>query len=89
MFNFVHPDNLNRVITAFQAAINASLRGKVEFRFNALDSVPLPIGWRLSADHLFDDMGMVVGAIFGGRDITERKRAEEETREQLHFLQDT
>ena len=85
VFNFVHPDDLNRVITAFQAAINASLRGKVEFRFKHADGRYLWV--EVVGKPLFDDMGMVVGAIFGGRDITERKRAEEETREQLHFLQ--
>ncbi|MGD0153551.1 MAG: PAS domain S-box protein [Thermacetogeniaceae bacterium] len=88
VFNFVHPADLNKAITAlqtFQAAINASSGGKIEFRFKHADGRYLWV--EIVGKPLFDDMGTVVGAIFGGRDITERKMAEQETREQLHFLQ--
>jgi diguanylate cyclase (GGDEF)-like protein/PAS domain S-box-containing protein len=86
--NLVHPDDLNRVVTAFQilqTAINASLRGKIEFRFKHADGRYL---WaEVIGKPLFDDMGMVIGAIFGGRDITERKNAEESLRRTASELQ--
>ncbi len=88
VFNFMHPDDLKKAITAFQrfqTAINASLGGKFEFRFKHADGHYLWV--EIVGKPFFDDMGMVAGAIFGGRDITERKQAEQETREQLHFLQ--
>jgi PAS domain S-box-containing protein len=78
VLNFMHPDDLNRAITTFQtfqAAINASLGGKFEFRFKHADGRYLWV--EIVGKPLFDDMGMVAGAIFGGRDITERKMAEE------------
>ena len=88
VFTLVHPDDLDRVITAFlsfQTAINASSRGKIEFRFKHADGHYFWV--ETVGKPLFDDMGMVVGAIFGGRDITERKHAEAALRQMAAELQ--
>jgi len=85
VLDFVHPDDRHRITIAFQTAVDKASGGKVEYRVRHADGRYL---WVETVGRtLLDDQGMVVGATFCSRDITERKRAEQETSEQLHFLQ--
>jgi len=78
VFDFLHPDDIDKVITAFQTAISTSSSGKVEYRYRHADGQYL---WLESISNLlFDDNGLIIGSIFGTRNITERKQAEEKLR---------
>jgi diguanylate cyclase (GGDEF)-like protein/PAS domain S-box-containing protein len=71
-----HPDDLPRVIDAFFDAVRDG-RGEVDFRFRRLDG-----SWRwlqLTITNLLDDPD-IEGLVLAGRDVTERKQAEEALR---------
>ena len=78
VYEFLHPEDAERVKTLMRQGADMAKGGKTEMRFRHrdghylwLESVGTPL---LQAD------GLVKGAVFSARDITERKRAEEELR---------
>jgi diguanylate cyclase (GGDEF)-like protein/PAS domain S-box-containing protein len=85
VFEFVHPDDLDRVRGAFQAGIDAASGGKMEYRLRHSDGHYL---WVESVGHiLLDDEGRVKGAILGSRDITECKETEDKLRQTASELE--
>ena len=85
VFEFVHSDDLNRIITAWQTAIDTASAGKQEFRFRQSDG---HYSWvEAVGKTLTDDEGNVTGAIFISRDIAERKLIEEKLRQVALELQ--
>ena len=75
-FDFVHPDDLGKVLAAAQ---EKPLSGKMEYRFLHADGHYV---WLETVGKLLViDGGRPMGAIFGGRDITKRKQAEKALRE--------
>src|SRR4051794_19070970 len=76
VFNYVHPEDVERVLATFVQTVNAGgVSPLVEFRFRHADG-----SWRhLEAigNSLLEDP-TVGGMVVNSRDITERKRAEEE-----------
>ncbi len=74
IFEFVHPDDLNRTIATFVTGIKMLAGGRLEVRFrHAAGHYP----WlEIVGKPLFDARGAATGAIFGARDITERRQAE-------------
>ena len=84
IFDLVHPDDRAAAMTSFQAGLSTGA-GRMEFRIRHADGHYL---WMESVGKaLLDDQGRVVGAIFGNRDITERKQAEEKLRRTASELQ--
>lgn len=81
---FVHPDDRARMLEAFEDTIVRGLLTPVEFRFVANGEI---YWFEERGKILFDDDGKPSGVNGILRDVTERKRAEEEKRvleEQLH-----
>jgi len=77
-FEFVHPHDKDRVMIAFQTAMDTSSPGKIEYRYRHANGQYLWV--ETTGNLLFDDGGPITGAVFCTRDITERKRAEETLR---------
>ena len=86
-FEFIHPDDVQSVINTFNDGLQ--IPGCIvflEFRFLHKDS-----SWRdldAIAKNLLDDPG-VAGIVLSSRDVTKRKRAEEELRHNCEKLQRT
>ena len=79
VFDFVHPDDFDRTKIAFQTGISAAAEGKQEYRVRHADGHYLWV--EVVGKTLTDDEGNVTGAVFGGRDITDRKLIEEKMRQ--------
>ncbi|NPV60471.1 MAG: PAS domain S-box protein [Actinobacteria bacterium] len=76
VMELVHPDDLPAVAEAYARSNRELAPGKVEFRAKKADGTYV---WVESVGNpLFDEAGELIGAIFVTRDISERKRAEEE-----------
>lgn len=75
IFDFMHPADHREFVTVMKNAVQTASLGLIEFRlvhasgsYIAVESI---------GNLIFDKEGAIAGAIFGSRDITERKRAEE------------
>jgi PAS domain S-box-containing protein len=78
VFEFVHPDDLETVLIAAKRGRETKTPGKLEYRYRHANGHYL---WLETIGNLlFDHNGQITGAIFCGRDITERKRTEEKLR---------
>jgi len=75
VFEFLHPDDLNRAFEAFNTAIRNKTPVKVEYRYRHKNGHYV---WLESIGNLlFNDCGAIRGAVICTRDITEHKRAKE------------
>lgn len=74
IFQFLHPQDLERVEHSFRKAVETSSSGKEEFRF--LDKNG-EFCWLETLGNLILEDSEVAGAVFASRDISERKKAEE------------
>ncbi len=79
VFEFLHPEDKDSVIRAFQAALANKSPGKAEFRYRHANGDYLWI--ETTGDVLLDGSDKVVGAVFASRDSTQRKTSEVEARE--------
>ncbi len=78
-FTLVHPDDRGRVRAVIDEAVRQRTTGRAEFRSLRADGTYV---WLESVGKLlFDTSNVPNGAILSTRDITERKRSEEERRE--------
>ena len=86
-FEFIHPDDVLDVISIFNSGMRIpGCTASLEFRFQHKDS-----SWRtleVLARHLLGTP-VTAGIVLSSRDITERKRAEEELRQSFEKLQET
>jgi PAS domain S-box-containing protein len=74
--HLVHPDDRDRVLNTVRESFKTRLPGKIEYRHRHADGSYL---WVESVGNMITDgNGNITGAVFGTRDITERKAAEEE-----------
>ena len=72
---FIHPDDVEKLKSAIERSLHKKSPEKIELRYRHADGHYL---WLESVgSFLFDDGGKPIGAVFGARDITERKRYEE------------
>ncbi|HWQ19607.1 MAG TPA: PAS domain S-box protein [Methanotrichaceae archaeon] len=85
VFALIHPDDLERVATAFQAAISTRAQGKAEYRYRHKDGRYIWI--EAIGNILFDETGSINGAVFSKRDVSERKQIEASLHDHLNFLQ--
>jgi PAS domain S-box-containing protein len=78
--DYVHPDDLEGVRKMFAEALaTGSNEGKFAYRYRHADGHYV---WLESTgDFIFDESGVIKGAVFSSRDVTERKRMEEDLRE--------
>ena len=75
LFEFLHPDDLERLGVIYAEGLRDSREARVECRYRHADGHYL---WLESvANPLFDEGGAVTGAILGTRDVTRRRRTEE------------
>ncbi|MCK4782877.1 MAG: PAS domain S-box protein, partial [Desulfobacteraceae bacterium] len=90
VFEFVHPDDLDKVMATTQKAIANVSEGRMEFRYRHADGHYI---WVESAGNFIRDAhGRPIGVVFGTRDITEQKQAEEalkESEEKYRLLAET
>ncbi len=78
ILDFLHPEDRDRVIKVFQEHIRSTLPGRIEYRWRHQNGHYL---WEETVGNvLVDETGNAIGAVFGARDITERKQAENELR---------
>jgi diguanylate cyclase (GGDEF)-like protein/PAS domain S-box-containing protein len=78
--DFVHPDDSKSVVDVVKKAIESQTPGKVEFRIRHAEGRYL---WLETIGNLlFDECGQITGMVTSSRDITERKKIEE----QLKYL---
>jgi PAS domain S-box-containing protein len=81
VFDRIHPEDVQKAREAFQTAIRERTGGRLEFRYRHADGHIL---WLESVGNLLrDDQGNVTGAVFGTRDITVRKKVEEQIKASL------
>jgi len=83
-FEFIHPDDLDRVRAAYNTVLNRTHSGILtEFRFRKGDGSWIHL--EALGQNLFDYPG-INGIVITSRDVTERKRTEEHLREsELRF----
>ncbi len=87
IFDYIHPEDLDRVITIYQKAVETKSRGKVECRYRCADGRYIWI--ETTGNYLLDDNGEISGAVFSTRDISDRKKYEESLKKALETLQAT
>jgi PAS domain S-box-containing protein len=81
LFERMHPEDAQRAEEAFRAGCTQGTGMSLEFRYRHFRGDYL---WLEAVGNmLLDPQGAVVGAVFGIRDISERKRAEEQVRASL------
>jgi len=81
----IHTDDLEVAETTIRNGLRTGCWDTIEVRYRHADGRHL---WFESVGiAVFDDVGRIVGAILGSRDITDRKEAERKLQEQLEFLQ--
>jgi PAS domain S-box-containing protein len=80
VFDFVHLDDIDRLLGVVRPAIQHQVSSlQIEYRYRHAEGYYL---WLESVvTLLYDDTGHYLGAIFGTRDITERKRMGESLRQ--------
>ena len=84
IFDYVHPDNLEEVKAAFKKAFYIMEPDKLEVKFRHADGhYPL---LEIAGNLLFDENHLIKGAVFGSRDISERKKAEKQIKRQYSVL---
>lgn len=74
IFEFVHPDDMDEVMTNFKKITHTLLQGKEELRYRHAEGYYLWLD--VVGNILFDSNGQPIGVTLCARDITERKRIE-------------
>jgi PAS domain S-box-containing protein len=75
IFAFMHPEDKGKVIQGIQGALQTRTPGSMEFRFRHAQGHYLYL--ESMGNFLHDSKNEITGAIFGTRDVTARKQAEE------------
>ena len=76
IMELVHPDDAPAVAEAYRRAVQNREPGKAEYRYRRADGQY--VWFATTGDLVYDEKGEVAGALFVGREITERKAGEEE-----------
>lgn len=79
IFDYVHPDDLPKILEHYQHALENGSSDQVEFRCRHADGHYVWL--QTSGDLLYDEAGQISGALFVSRDISERKQMEADLRE--------
>ncbi len=84
IFDFVHPHDLKIVKTAYNTATDTMRNGRVEVRFRHADGHYIWL--EIIGNLLFDEENCIKGAVFGARDVDERKKAVNQIKKQYSVL---
>jgi PAS domain S-box-containing protein len=79
VYDFLHPNDLEKVTETIQRALQTRKPERIEYRYRRVDGHYLWLEG--SGDLVLSDEGQVVGAVLSSHDITERKKIEEQLRE--------
>jgi PAS domain S-box-containing protein len=79
IYDFVHPDDLSRVIEVAKRTLGNGSEVKMEVRVRHADGHYLLL--EVTGKDLNDDNGQLVGALLTSRDITERRKIEQTLKE--------
>ncbi|MGE5398431.1 MAG: PAS domain S-box protein [Chitinophagales bacterium] len=75
VYEYIHPDDLDRVINIAVHSINNRIPLRIEYRYKDVQGNYV---WLEShGKFMFDEQGEMIGVILAARDITARKRAEQ------------
>lgn len=86
IFEYVHPDDLDRLMAIYLEAVRKKTDCEAEFRYRYADG---NYRWVRAAGHpLLDDEGNYIGGIVSTSDIHERREAEEALRKYKARLED-
>lgn len=84
IFDYVHPDNLEEVKSTLEIGFIEMVPERMEVQFRHADGYYI---WLEIAGNIFlDEKHRVKGAVFGSRDISERKKVEEQIKRQYAVL---
>ncbi|WP_225072129.1 PAS domain S-box protein [Desulfuromonas sp. CSMB_57] len=86
LWDWMHPEDMERMREAFQVTLPAQKKVRAEFRYRHIDGHYI---WLETVAKCTMDGLQVTGSIFASRDITERRRAEIALREVNQTLQAT
>ncbi|MBM7855456.1 PAS domain S-box-containing protein [Desulfohalotomaculum tongense] len=79
IFEFIHQEDKDRVLSAYSRAVRTNLVGRAEYRYRHADGHYV---WLETIGKvIYDEKGEKCGAIFSSRDITRRKEAEKAIRQ--------
>ncbi len=84
IFDFMHPEDLERVNTAYNESITTRGQSKIETRFRHADGHYIWL--EIAGNLLLDEENGIKGAVFGAHDINERKEAERQIKRQYFVL---
>jgi PAS domain S-box len=84
IFDYVHHDNIGEVKNAFRTAFIETTSGRMEIQFKHADGSYIWL--EIAGNIFFDEKKLVMGAVFGSRDISERKMAEKQIKKQYSVL---
>ncbi len=77
-FDFIHPEDRGKIAAAFEKGVREKEADRAEYRFRHAEGHYI---WMETVGKLVqDDSGNMTGAVFSSRDISKRKKAEEELR---------
>jgi PAS domain S-box-containing protein len=83
-FELIHPDDIEKVQKVFENALATSSPGRAEYRIRHADGHYLWV--ETIGDFLYDSEGQISGTVMSTRDITDRKRVEEDARSYYEHL---
>ncbi len=84
IFDHIPLDSLDEVKNAVKAAFSEMRPGRMEVQFRHADGHYIWL--EIAGNIIFDEKNLIKGAVFGSRNITERKKAEEQIKRQYSVL---
>ncbi|ADI75126.1 putative PAS/PAC sensor protein (plasmid) [Methanohalobium evestigatum Z-7303] len=84
VFNFVHPDDLDRIKSEFNSLLETLIPRKSEYRCLHADGHYLWL--ETYGNFIYDDVGNIKKIVFTGRDITKRKELEQKLKNSYEII---
>jgi PAS domain S-box-containing protein len=84
IFGYIHPDSLEEVKSAVETAFTEMTPGRMEVQFKHADGHYIWL--EIAGSIFFNEKRLIKGAVFGSRDISERKNAERQIKRQYYVL---
>ena len=84
IFDYIPPDSLGEVKSAVKTAFTEMTPGRMEVQFKHADGHYIWL--EIAGSIFFNEKRLIKGAVFGSRDISERKNAEMQIKRQYYVL---